>query len=985
MLMGLGSLSLYSFFPWSKLVGTALCLMSALQYSYILYFQGGFLDSFMFFSSKPDVFTLSIFTLSGIFFLGWTRKKPTKWNYLYGLFTAIISIGFSFLGILSYAVDFGITYWYPHLFGMINLTVVGISLVSSLRYFILLNNPDLRRWIPLLTGLILMNFIALLSFGLYLTIYNKSFLSNLLVKYAFFGGIVFAIATSYLVHFLLLSQRQLLQIQKDQQLFQKAKEKEELALQESKTGTWQWCIQTNTVVVDEICEQLFGFEKGTFPKTIEKFIDSIYPKDQENVKIALEDSVKTKSPYVTTFRILWPDDSTHFIYIKGQALFNNEKDPLIVTGIAIDVTVEKYAEQLLKLSEQTAKILGKNTSLQEACSDLSTVLHDIFDWNALVIWLKPARANKFLCSAFHIQNKIFHSKKSILSDLDATHPLVQALSKSQTPLIIKDLSLLNYFPSLEIHSAGGIFVPILENNILEAIIGIFKQGPIPSTIDPLFSNSLSLLSVSLEEFIRKEKSQAVMQELAEIINVLQLPVYSLQSDGVIITWNPAAEKILGWQATEVIGKNIKELFPDFAQQEFEMIKQVLKERKGVSWIRCPRNTKKGNLLQVQVSYSPYLDQEGKDRIIVNINDVTQETLAREALHQSEEKFQAFVESSEEWIWEIDQKGLFTYSNPAVKNILGYSPEKILGQVIYIFLPEHQQKEMQRYLQLHIQQKLGWRKRILPWKDVLGKERILESSAWPILSSSQELLGFRGVGLDITDKIELEKIRNEFISIIGHEIKSPLTCIHGALGLLSLEPTTSKKMQELLEIAYHNSLLLVQLVQDIIDIEKIQLGKFVFRLEDLPLYPLVHEAVRTANLLTKNRNITILEKLNTEEISVHVDRERLLQVFDNLLSNAIKFSYDGGEICIFSEIQGDRIRISIQDEGEGVPLEFQSKIFKRFEQAYLFSSKEKKGSGLGLSIVKMLLEQMGGTISFTSIPGRGSTFYFDLPIVHKAEI
>jgi signal transduction histidine kinase len=210
----------------------------------------------------------------------------------------------------------------------------------------------------------------------------------------------------------------------------------------------------------------------------------------------------------------------------------------------------------------------------------------------------------------------------------------------------------------------------------------------------------------------------------------------------------------------------------------------------------------------------------------------------------------------------------------------------------------------------------------------------------------------------------------------------LTSIHGALGLLASEPSLSSKAKQLIDLAYRNSKLLSTLIQDTVDIERIESGKIDFRLQTVHLSNLIHEAIRSADLILGNGHIQIVEEAILPDIEVRADGERLTQVLLNLLSNAIKFSPQNGRVFVSMQLLGDKVRVSVRDEGAGIPEEFQKKIFGRFEQAAMQISSQQKGTGLGLSISKMIIEKLGGTIGFESKPGQGAVFYFDLPVLKK---
>lgn len=239
--------------------------------------------------------------------------------------------------------------------------------------------------------------------------------------------------------------------------------------------------------------------------------------------------------------------------------------------------------------------------------------------------------------------------------------------------------------------------------------------------------------------------------------------------------------------------------------------------------------------------------------------------------------------------------------------------------------------------------------------------------------------------DITERKKIEKMKTEFISIVSHELRTPLTSIKGSLGLLlgKFGDAFAEQPKKLLEIAKNNCDRLIRLINDILDIEKIEHGKMEFKFNKLNLRQLLIDAVE-ANMEFANKfNVTL--KLNCEtDAFISGDYDRLMQVITNLLSNAIKFSYEKGEVIVGIKFLDETIRVFVEDHGKGIPGQFQSKVFSKFAQADSSASRGVSGTGLGLNICKAIVESHHGTIGFDTEEGHGATFYFDLPILKEED-
>ncbi|WP_051249345.1 response regulator [Inquilinus limosus] len=240
--------------------------------------------------------------------------------------------------------------------------------------------------------------------------------------------------------------------------------------------------------------------------------------------------------------------------------------------------------------------------------------------------------------------------------------------------------------------------------------------------------------------------------------------------------------------------------------------------------------------------------------------------------------------------------------------------------------------------------------------------------------------------DMTERHRLDQLKNEFVSTVSHELRTPLTSIRGSLGLIvaGAAGPLPDKAKSLLEIAHKNSERLVGLVNDILDIEKIESGRMEFRHDRLEAAALVEQAVEAnqAYAAQHEAEYRIAARPDTP-LPVQGDADRLIQVLTNLLSNAAKFSPAGAAVEVAVEAVGRQVRVSVRDHGPGIPEEFRNRIFQRFAQADASDIRRKGGTGLGLSIAKAIVERHGGRIGFEPAEGGGTCFWFTLPLLAEA--
>ncbi len=243
--------------------------------------------------------------------------------------------------------------------------------------------------------------------------------------------------------------------------------------------------------------------------------------------------------------------------------------------------------------------------------------------------------------------------------------------------------------------------------------------------------------------------------------------------------------------------------------------------------------------------------------------------------------------------------------------------------------------------------------------------------------------------DITSSKKIERMKNEFVSMVSHELRTPLTSIRGSLGLIlgGVAGPLNEQLQNLLEIAQKNSERLLVLINDILDIEKIEAGRINFEIRPLPLLPLLEQILQVNQAYAENYGVQMRLQVDPdcEGCQIRADSHRLTQVITNLLSNAIKFSPPGESVDLRVSQQQGWVRLAVQDRGPGIPRSFRPQIFQRFAQADASDRRLRGGTGLGLSISKAIVDKLGGHIDFTTCSAEegagetGTCFYLDFPL------
>jgi PAS domain S-box-containing protein len=267
-----------------------------------------------------------------------------------------------------------------------------------------------------------------------------------------------------------------------------------------------------------------------------------------------------------------------------------------------------------------------------------------------------------------------------------------------------------------------------------------------------------------------------------------------------------------------------------------------------------------------------------------------------------------------------------------------------------------------------------------WEIALRDGRTFEQYTAPIRSQEGRKLGRVRYFRDISAFKQIDRVKGEFISAVSHELRTPLTSILGSLDLLAggalgeLPP----KAMALLKVSQRNCERLVRIINDVLDIQKIEAGRMDFNFQVVDLGALLVDAVAVTAPYGDRLGVAFELEISAAPVRVRVDPDRLTQVMDNLLSNAAKFSPAGGTVQVKLVGGGPFVRVSVLDRGPGVAPEFRDRLFEKFSQGGTLAARDRGGTGLGLSIARAIVEQMAGAISFQPRPGGGAIFHLDLP-------
>jgi PAS domain S-box-containing protein len=351
------------------------------------------------------------------------------------------------------------------------------------------------------------------------------------------------------------------------------------------------------------------------------------------------------------------------------------------------------------------------------------------------------------------------------------------------------------------------------------------------------------------------------------------------------------------------------------------------------------------------------------------------------------KLRLFSERAPISVFELDPGATILDMNPAAENLFGYAAPELVGRSwIAMVLGPDERSRAQAWWPGFV---AAGKPVTLIAEQCLRRDGLELACEWTLTPLSDEAGRVNSIvlqGRDITQQRAAERMRSEFTSTLSHELRTPLTSILGSLQLLRSGALgdMDRDQGELVEVAERNGQRLLDLINEVLDIEKIESGRLTLMPEPMPIDSLLNESVRLNQGYADRFRANLALHGAVPGVVVRADRKRLMQVMTNLLSNAAKFSPPNSAVDVSVARRGDAVRVEVSDRGPGIPEAFRSKIFGRFAQADSADSRIKGGTGLGLAISKRLIELMQGRIGFEDRPGGGTTFFFELPVLSSAE-
>lgn len=373
--------------------------------------------------------------------------------------------------------------------------------------------------------------------------------------------------------------------------------------------------------------------------------------------------------------------------------------------------------------------------------------------------------------------------------------------------------------------------------------------------------------------------------------------------------------------------------------------------------------------------------------------VEQEVIARTAelkqseqnLRDSEATLRAVFETAADSIITIAENGVIETVNKTCEDKFGYQFPSIFGKHISFLIKQFADEECTQESWPKLRDMCRFRREALRLEGIaVGRDRVeipIEISLSDVNLKGRKLI--TAIVRDISERKEAELRVSEFYSIVSHELRTPLTSIRGSLGLIEGGMTGELPVEtlELVNIARESCDRLIRLINDILDLKKLEAGKFEFHKMEISPADLLSMSIAFTDGMAKERGIKLEIGWSTEQ-PIIADTDRLNQVLVNLVSNAIKFSPKNGTVDLSATLLDGAVRFAVRDQGKGVPKNLQHKLFCKFQQVDSSDKRQQEGTGLGLAICKAIIEQHGGIIGVDSDENKGASFWFTVPVVSE---
>nr|WP_325248543.1 ATP-binding protein [Amylibacter sp.] len=503
-----------------------------------------------------------------------------------------------------------------------------------------------------------------------------------------------------------------------------------------------------------------------------------------------------------------------------------------------------------------------------------------------------------------------------------------------------------------------------------------------------------LLFTVMRIVIRRERTISVLveqksneletreTERRSIIENAMLSILSVDAQGIILQSNDAAQNLLlPGNFAGLTGRKINNLLPNLD----------LGKTDGRFKLTMPSTKVRDEDTIIEVEKNTWLTSDNEIRITLLLRDITASEEYAQEITKTEQRWNLALMGAQIGVFDIDLKGQTSVVSEMWRKMMKITDQADNADPYHALLDRIHPEDRDLLVDAEyacaqgISERAEARFRVKhagdDWRWIQSDAIVVERSA------NGTALRMLGTQMDITESIELDRMKRDFIATVSHELRTPLTSIKGSLSLLEAQMKDSKlaSVERLIQIAQSNSDRLFNLVNDILDMEKMNAGRMSIELKAESLSHIMVQISDQIGPYAAQWRVGLDVSIPKGSYTLWTDQKRVIQVLANLLSNACKFADEGTRVNLTATLSPTEVRIAVTNTGAGIPEEFHNRIFQPFSQADTPDTKKKVGTGLGLNISRQLVEAMGGEIGFESEPGKETVFWFTCPLANAAGI
>lgn len=503
------------------------------------------------------------------------------------------------------------------------------------------------------------------------------------------------------------------------------------------------------------------------------------------------------------------------------------------------------------------------------------------------------------------------------------------------------------------------------------------------------------------DITERRRAEEDTARLAAIVTSAESAIFGMTLDGVITSWNRAAERIFGYTHAEAVGQLNTLIIPADLAAEGSEILERLRRGETVSHYETERLARDGRRIPVSLSVSPITDANGQ---IIGISKIVRDITARKRtereLVERESRFRLMADHAPVLVWLSDTENRGIYFNRPWIEFTGLPLEQQLGEGWLLLIHPDDRADAGAYCQHHFERRIPFTMEFR-LRHHSGEYRWVQDVGQPLFLPDGTFNGYIGSCMDIDARKRLEearedavqresaartaaeeasRLKDEFLAVVSHELRTPLNAILGWVQMLRKGPAPETMVRKAVDTIERNARMQVQLVEDLLDVSRIVTGQLALRIEPVDLAAVVEAAVEAVQPSAEAKEITLQLDLLDDDVSVTGDAGRLQQAVWNLLTNALKFTPKEGRIQIELRRTEEDGVVTVRDTGAGIPAEALPYIFDRFRQADSRITRAHGGLGIGLTIVEYVAQAHGGTVRAESPgPGGGATFTLTVPL------